>query len=186
MRNNRTFAIGAGLALAALLATGCLQVVKLVTISLGNLSVVSGASSAGVYVDLPTENSTYRDNQNKFKSIEDVAVLGTFKNNLSAPVSADVYLVRAPANSALLPNLSAVTAAGGIKVWSVGLAASETKSLTWDNSAALFASGGKLAIKDELGSDGIFALYVFGSTGTYDITVTGGAFAVMIGATGGI
>jgi hypothetical protein len=184
MRHNRTFAIGAGLALAAFLVSGCiLQIVKLVTINLGTLSAVNGAASAGLYVNLPLDNSTYRDYKNKFANIQDVAVLGTFKNNLGTAVSADVYLVRTPAGSPLLPNLTAVTdpPANGIKVWSVALAANETKTLTWDNSAALFTSAGKVAITAELMDDGIFALYVFGDTGTYNITVTGGSFDVMIG-----
>ncbi len=185
MRPHRTFTILASLAAAALWTGGCLQVVKLVTVNLGNLSAVNGAASAGKYVNLPAENGTYRDHRSDFKTIEDVAVLGTFKNNLATPVSADVYLLAAPASAALLPNLAAVTGAGGVRVWSVALAANETKTLSWDNSAGLFTSGGKSALEDELGDDGVFALYVFGSTGTYNVTVTQGAFAVMIGAAGG-
>ena len=171
----------AGVALIAMLAGGCiLQVVKLVDINLGNISAVNGAASAGKYVDLAAENSTYKDNKDKFSDVVDVAVLGTFKNNLAAPVSADVWIVEKPSSSALLPNLAAVQSAGGIKVWSLALAANETKSLTWDNSAALFTTAGKGALKSELEGDAIFTLYVFGDTGTYNVTATNASVAVMI------
>lgn len=171
----------AAIAVLAVLAGGCLlQVVKLVTIELGNISAVNGAASAGKYVDLAAENSTYKDNKDKFSDVVDVAVLGTFKNNLGAAVKADVWIVEKPSGSALLPDLAAVQSAGGIKVWSLALAANETKTLTWDNSAALFTSAGKAALKSELEGDAIFTLYVFGDTGTYSITVTNASVPVMI------
>ena len=180
MTRHEKFGIPVALALTLLVSAGCLQVVKLVDISLGNLSAVNGAASAGKYVDLASENSTYADNKDKFSDVSDVAVLGTFKNNLSSPVSAEVWIVEAPLNSTLLPDRAAVIAAGGVQLWSVALAGNETLNLTWDNSAGLFTNKG--ALESELEGDAVFTLYVFGSTTTYDVTVTGASVAVMIGA----
>ena len=36
------------------------------------------------------------------------------------------------------------------------------------------------AVKDELEGDAVFTIYVFGSTGTYDVTVTNGVVAALI------
>jgi hypothetical protein len=151
-----------------------------VSVGLGNLSAVNGAASAGKYVDLAAENSTYRDNKDKFESVDDVAVLGTFKNNLSNSVHADVYVVESPASSALLPDLAAVQAAHGVLAWSMTLGPNETRTLSWDASANLMTSAGKRALEDELAGDAKFTVYVFGNTGTYDITVTNASVAVMI------
>lgn len=180
MTRRRLIGTLAGLAALGVLASGCLQIVKLVKVDLGTLSAVNGAATAGKYVDLASESSTYKDNKGKFSDVADVAVLGTFKNNLATPVSAQVWIVQQPASPALLTDLASVQAAGGVMVWSLALGANETKSLTWDNAAALFTAQGKQALKNELEGDAIFTLYVFGNTGTYDITATNAAVAVMI------
>ena len=173
-----------GLALAALTTTGCFLLTAqiIVSTSLGNLSAINGAASAGKYIDLSVESSDYADHKDKLKDIPDIAVLGTIKNNLASPVSADVWLVTNPSGSALLPSLAAVQAAGGIKVWSLGLAASETKTIDWDTSATLFTPAGKAALINDIKGDGIFTLYVFGSTDTYNLTVTNGVVVVIISA----
>jgi len=168
------------LALTLLGSTGCMQVVKLVTIDLGNLSAQNGAASAGKFIDLAAENSTYRDHRDDFSYVHDVAILGTFKNNLASPVNAEVYLVPQPAGQALLPDKAAVIAAGGVLIWDTGLAGNETLNLQWDHSARQLKNRG--TIQSELEGDATFTIYVFGSTGTYDITATNASFAVMIGA----
>jgi hypothetical protein len=182
MKRYATFAIPLALALTLLVSAGCLQVVKLVSLSLGNLSAVNGAASAGRFVDVDAENSTYHDNKSKFKDVSDVAVLGTFTNNTANPVNADVWIVESQTGLPLLANLAAVQGAGGVLMWSMSLGANETKTLSWDNSAALFTSDGKTALESELEGDAKFGLYIFGNTGTYNITVTGASVEVMIGA----
>jgi len=181
MIRNRIPAMLPGLVLIAAVATGCFDTVKLVSISLGNLRALDRAfPPAGAYVDLAADNSTYADNKSKFSDVADVAVLGTFRNNSGAAVSADVWIVENPTDSGLLPDLAAVQAAGGKRVWSLALAANETKVLDWGNSAPLFTSAGKIALKSELEHEAIFTLYVFGSTGSYDITATNASVAVMV------
>lgn len=179
----RVIAILACLTFVGLIGGCLIQIVKLVTVEMGNLSAINGASSAGMYVDLAEENSTYADNKDKFVDVVDVAVLGLFKNNLGAAVSADVWIVESPSDPLLLPDLAAVQAAGGKKVWSLSLGPNESKALTWDNSAALFTAAGKAALKNELEEDALFTLYVFGDTDTYDVTVTDASVAVMIDVT---
>lgn len=180
-RNNRTWAaMAVAFVVTGVLLVGCVQLVKLVTVALGNLSAVNGAAAAGKYVDLAAENRTYADNRDKFKNVDDVAVLGTFRNNAGAAVSADVWIVTNPSGTALLPNLAAVQTAGGVKLWSMSLAANETKNVTWNDSARLVTPVGRTALKDELAGDATFTLYVFGSTGTYNISVTNGQVVAMI------
>src|SRR5689334_18745475 len=161
---NRLRILIPGVALAALTATGCFLISAqiLVSVALGNLSAVTGAASAGKYIDLAAESSDYKDHKSKLKDIPDIAVLGTIKNNLAAPVSGEVWLVPNPSGSLLLADKSAVQAAGGIKVWSLSLAANETRKIDWDTSAGLFTSAGKAALVSDIKGDGIFALYVFG------------------------
>ncbi|HEY3215155.1 MAG TPA: hypothetical protein VGK93_01545 [Candidatus Eisenbacteria bacterium] len=179
MTRQRIVATLAGLSLAAILSNGCfLQTVKLVSIDLGNVSAVNGATLYSRYVDLEAENSTYRDNKDKFSNVEDVAVLGTFKNNLGTGVNAEVWIVRNP--STPLTTEASVRSAGTL-VWSLTLGPNESKSLHWDNAADLFNDAGKDAVKDELEGDAVFTLYVIGSTGTYDVTATNASVAVVIG-----
>ncbi|HTK32723.1 MAG TPA: hypothetical protein VL332_12265 [Candidatus Saccharimonadaceae bacterium] len=181
---NRLRLLIPSVALAALTATGCFLVTGqfIVSVALGNLSAVNGLSSAGKYIDLAAESSDYKDHKSKLKDIPDIAVLGTIKNNLPAPVSGEVWLVPNPSGSTLLADKTAVQAAGGIKVWSLALAANETRNIDWDTSAGLFTSAGKAALTSDIKGDGIFALYVFGSTATYDLTITNGQIVVVISA----
>ena len=181
MRRVHTVPLLAGLALAAVALTGCWGVVKLVQVSIGNLHADSAAPiSAGYYINLEEESSEYADHKDKFDDVEDVVVLGTFENNLSSPVDAEVWIVTAPSSSALLPSKAAVQAAGGTLAFSMSLAGNETKEVDWQTSADLFTDAGKEAVKDELEGDAVFTIYVFGSTGTYDVTVTNGVVAALI------
>ncbi len=166
--------------LAAVPLTGCWDIVKLISVSLGNLSAVNGASSAGKYIDWEIESSDYADHKDKFDDVEDVVVLGTFTNNLSTPVSAEVWIVNNPSSSTLLPDKAAVQAAGGVLSFSMSLAGNETKNVDWDTSAGLFTDAGKDLLVDSLEGDTPIAVYVFGSTGTYDIDVTNAQFVAVI------
>ena len=176
-----------GLVLTLLLNTSCFRVLKLFSVEMGNLSAVNGASSAGKYIILEDESSDYADNKDKIKSVEEYTLLGTIQNNLSAPVSADVWIVEGPASPALLSDLAAVQAAGGVKILTVALGADETKDLQWGRSnlqiafEQLFNPGASDdPVIRELEGDGVFTLYVFGSTSTYDVTVTNAQFVVTV------
>jgi hypothetical protein len=172
------------IALAALTATGCFLISGQIVVSanLGDLHAVNGLSSVGMYVDLSAESSDYKDHKDKLKDIVDIAVLGTFKNNLAVPVSGEVWIVPSPSGIGLLADQTAVIAAGGIKLWSMALGASETRKVDWDASAALFTPAGKTTLKNEIKGDGAFTLYLFGSTATYDIQVTKAVVVAVISA----
>ena len=170
------------LTLASLTLAGCFQVHKFISIAMGTLSAENGQTSAGYFVDLEAESGTYRDNRDKFDDISDCAILGQFVNNGAAAVSGDVWIVPDATGPASL-DLAGVQA-NGIKLWSLALAAGETKTIGWNESAGLFTSDGKAALKAQIEGDGQFGIYVFGNTGTYDITVNDAAFAVVIAVSG--
>jgi len=172
------------IALAALTATGCFLISGQIVVSanLGDLHAVDGLSAIGTYVDLSVLSPDYKKHKDKLKDIVDIAVLGTFKNNLGAPVSGEVWIVPNPAGSGLLASQGAVVAAGGIKLWSMTLAANETRKVDWDTSAGLFTPAGKTLLKNEIKGDGIFTLYLFGSTTNYDILVTNAVVVAVISA----
>jgi hypothetical protein len=65
----------------------------------------------------------------------------------------------------------------------MSLGANETRKVDWDTSAGLFTAAGKTALKNEIKGDGIFTLYLFGSTATYDIEVTNAVVVAIISAT---
>ena len=172
------------LALAALTATGCFLISGQIVVSanLGDLHAVNGLSSVGMYVDLSAESPDYKKHKDKLKDIVDIAVLGTFKNNLAVPVSGEVWIVPNPSGAALLADQFEVISAGGIKLWAMGLGANETKKVDWDASAGLFTAAGKTTLKNEIKGDGVFTLYLFGSTTTYDIDVTNAVVVAVISA----
>lgn len=172
------------IALAALTATGCFLISGQIVVSadLGDLHAVNGLSSVGTYVDLSVLSPDYKKHKDKLKDIVDIAVLGTFQNNLAAPVSGEVWIVPSPSGSGLLTSQSAVIAAGGIKLWAMALGANETRKVTWDTSAGLFTAAGKTTLKNEIKGDGIFTLYLFGSSTTYDIQVTNAVVVAVISA----
>ncbi len=172
--------IAALLAVAAVLAgtTGCFKVLKLFSVATGNLSAVNGPTSAGKYIVLADESSDYADNKDKLKTIDEYGLLGTIKNNLAAPVTAEVWIVENPAGSALLGDKTAVQNAGGKKLLTMNLAANETKQITWGNSWFALFTPANDPVVDELLGDATFTIYVFGSTATYDIDVTNAVFYV--------
>jgi hypothetical protein len=54
--------------------------------------------------------------------------------------------------------------------------------VNWDTSAGLFTAAGKTTLKNEIKGDGIFTLYLFGSSTTYDIQVTNAVVVAVISA----
>lgn len=172
------------IALAALTATGCFLISGQIVVSanLGDLHAVNGLSSVGMYVDLSAESPDYKKHKDKLKDIVDIAVLGTFRNNLAVPVSGEVWIVPSPSSAALLADQASVTAAGGLKLWAMSLGANETRKVDWDASAGLFTAAGKTTLKNEIKGDGVFTLYLFGSTTTYDIEVTNAVVVAVISA----
>ena len=70
-----------------------------------------------------------------------------------------------------------------IRVWGAfKVNPGETKTVGWDESAALFSTAGKQVLIDEVKGDGVFTIYIVASQGTYQFNVTNGSFVVVLDA----
>ena len=147
-------------------------------------SAVPGDQSERVPVDLATDvGSDYLDNKEKLKGLMDVAILGTFTNEAGPAGAVEVYIVPTydltpgvdplPPGAVLLWGPADLGAAGGPDA---------TRTLTWDDSAALFNPDGKRLLIDEIKGDGQFTLYAIGTAGVYQIRVDNGVVSLVLDA----
>ena len=152
-------------------------------------TVTTTATLGSIDVDLNTIRD-YADHKNQLKSIDDLAVVGSFRNN--AANSTTVYCWIVPSGAANL-SLSQLQAQGVVLWGPLTLAGLETKKVDWNASAALFK--GRQALINEVKGDGHFALYVTetgssptpglnptGALPTFNLTITNGSLIVVIGA----
>ncbi len=184
-------------ALAAIASAGCFLVSGqfVVNFPLPTPFNVQGTTTlASVDVDLNTIGD-YSDHKNDLKRIDDLALIGDFKNN--AILSSTMYCWIVPSGAANLTPSQLQTQ--GTVLWGpLTLAGGETKKVDWNASAQLFK--GRQVLIDEIKGDGHFALYLTDSAGipvpqpakptqkptgaavTFDYTVTNGALIAVIGA----
>jgi len=166
------------LALAALAAAGCFLVSGQFVVNYAlptPLHVVTGATLTGVAVDLNTI-STYDDHKADLQRVDDLAIVGDFKNNTGATAQVECWIV--PAGT--LGLTAGQLASTGTKLWGpLSVAAGATEKVNWNRSAGLFVGRQKLI--DEIKGDGLFSLYVI-ANGAFDVTVTSGAVIAVIGA----
>jgi hypothetical protein len=128
-----------------------------------------------VDVDLNTIGD-YKDHKNDLKRVDDLALIGDFKNNTGSTASVEVWLVP----SGALALTSAQLTAQGVRLWGpLSVAAGGTEHVDWNRSASLFV--GRQSLINEIKGDGHFSLYVI-ANGTFDVTVTKGAVIAVIGA----
>ena len=152
-------------------------------------TVTTTATLGSIDVDLNTIRD-YADHKNELKTIDDLAVVGSFRNN--AANSTTVYCWIVPSGAANL-SLSQLQAQGVVLWGPLTLAGLETKKVDWNASAALFK--GRQALINEVKGDGHFALYVTetgssptpglnptGALPTFNLTITNGSLIVVIGA----
>ena len=152
-------------------------------------TVTTTATLGSIDVDLNTIRD-YADHKNQLKSIDDLAVVGSFRNN--AANSTTVYCWIVPSGAANL-SLSQLQAQGVVLWGPLTLAGLETKKVDWNASAALFK--GRQSLINEVKGDGHFALYVTetgssptpglnptGALPTFNLTITNGSLIVVIGA----
>lgn len=184
MKNRRLLPLGLGLvALVALGVTGCFitsgQI--LAEYELPNPVTINGADGfERVPVDLSTI-SAYKEHKDKLKAISDFALIGKLTNT-SGPGGGVVIYITAGDTNLLTP--AAITA-GATKLWGPGTigAAPASRTLTWDDSAALFTAAGKKILLAEAKGDGEFTLYTIGTPGTSNvIQVVKGYLILVIGA----
>jgi len=167
------------LALAALAAAGCFLISGQFVVNYAlpsPLNAASGATLTGVDVDLNTVGE-YRDHKDKLKRIEDLALVGDFRNNTGAAATIEVWIVPSAALNLSLAQVQAQ----GVKLWGeLSAGPNSSVKVDWDRSSQLFV--GRQALIDEIKGDGHFSLYVV-ANGAFDLTVTDGAVIVVVGAT---
>ncbi|HYM80210.1 MAG TPA: hypothetical protein VEY91_02225 [Candidatus Limnocylindria bacterium] len=174
------------MALAALTSTGCVLTSAqiLASFDLPNPFTIDATDNMErVTVDL-NRISDYADNKDKLKGLSDFAVLGTFTNTLGPAGTVTVYIDAGTTNHA---NAQAVIN-NATKLWgpaSIGAAgsATETVTLSWDDSAALLDAAGKQIVLDEAEGDGRFTIYTVGTPGgTYNVRVDDGFLVLVLDA----
>lgn len=179
----------AGLALVAVLATGCIitSAQILAHFDLPNPVHLNGSDDwERVPVDLAVDvGSDYTDNKDKLEDLTDLAVLGTFTNTGDNSGQVSVYITADNTNY----TSAAEVVANATLLWgptSIGPAGSPDATVTidWDASAALFNAAGKQIAINEAKGDGQFTLYTVGTASAtgYDIEITDGKVVLVIDA----
>jgi hypothetical protein len=170
------------LALAALLAAGCILVSGqfIVSYDLPTPLTSTQAYLGGVaVVDLNTVG-TYTDHKSDLKGLSDVAILGEFTNTGSTPV--DVELWMTPDLTRYSTPDVIITDASAVKVWGpLRLAVGETKKIGWDQSAGLFKQG-KAALTAQIKGDGVFSLYAVAPSLSYSFRINHGVLVAVVQA----
>lgn len=166
------------LALAALASAGCFLISGQFVVNYvlpSPLHVTSTPLLTGVSVDLNTIGD-YSDHKGDLKRVDDLALIGDFKNNGAGAANVETWIVP---NGALSLTAAQLTAQG-VRLWGpLSVAAGATEHVDWNRSASLFV--GRQALIDEIKGDGQFSLFVI-ANGTFDVTVTQGVLAAVIGA----
>lgn len=166
------------LAVAALAAAGCFLVSGQFVVNYAMptpLHVTTGATLAGVDVDLNTIGE-YSDHKSDLKRVDDLALIGEFKNNTGSAAQVECWIVPAGTLSMTPVQLTG----SGVKLWGpLNVAANSTEKVDWNRSASLFV--GRQTLINEIKGDGHFSLYVI-ANGAFDVTVTNGAVLAVIGA----
>lgn len=166
------------LAVAALGAAGCFLISGqfVVTYALPSpFTAVAGGGLNGQFVDL-NDISEYADNKAELKRVDDLALIGDFRNNTGSPAAVEAWIVPNGTTNYDLAGLQA----NGVLLWGpLSVAGNSTEKVNWDRSATLFK--GRQALITEIKGDGRFALYVI-ANGSFSVTVTDGAVIAVIGA----
>ncbi len=179
----------AGLALASLLAAGCIitSAQVLAHFDLPNPVHLNGSDDwEKVPVDLAVDvGSDYTDNKDKLEGVTDLAVLGTFTNTGNNSGQVSVYITADNTNygSAAEVTANATLLWGAVSIGPAG-SPDETVTIDWDTSAALFTAAGKQILIDEAKGDGQFTIYTVGTASAtgYDIQITDGKVVLVLDA----
>jgi len=168
-------------AAAALAGGGCILASGQILVSFGlenPLTVTNVTPVNRESIDLGT-NSDYVEHKDNLESLADVALLGQITNNSASPVNVEVYFSENPTS---FPTPDEVRA-GAKKLWGpFPLAANETKIIRWDESAALIDDAARDALTAEVKADGVFTLYIIGTTGTFSFTVDNPVLVLVLDA----
>ena len=161
-----------------LAAAGCILVSGqfLVDFDLPNFQATTSSTLVAEDVDLNT-NDDYDEHKEDLKAIVDIAVLGRVTNNDATPVGVEVWMTAG--NTDYTTSTEVTTNA--TKLWGPFVVnGNATKTVDWNESAALFTAPGKAMLLNEVKGDGQFTLYAIGNTTTYDINVDNGVLAITL------
>lgn len=183
----------AGLALAAVFATGCILTSAqiLAHFDLENpVHIDASDSYERVPVDLAVDvGSDYTDNKDKLEGLTDLAILGTFVNATPGTPAGQVTCYITPGNTNYANGGEVTGSSDAVLLWGPASIGPEgtpdgTVTLDWDASAALFNTVGKQVLIDEAKGDGQFTLYFVGTsfTGGYDIRIDDGKVVLVLDA----
>jgi hypothetical protein len=120
----------------------------------------------------------YRQHRRQIKKLDDIAVVGRFKNIGGQGGGVQVFITAA--NTSYTD--AASVRAKATLLWGATLPAgvNAMRDIGWDESAAMFTAAGKNVVLNEAKGDGMFTLYVLGTAGTYQIEVKNGALIMVI------
>ena len=127
-------------------------------------------------VDLTTEED-YNDHKEDLKGLADVAVLGTINNTGDTAIGVEVWMTPTSTNYTTVNEVTT----NGTKLWGpFNLAANSSKTVGWDESAALFDPTGKDVLIADIKKDGQFTVYALSAAGTYEFDVDNGVLALVL------
>ena len=165
------------LLVAPLVLAGCILTTGQVTIDFAlDDTTVTAANVEAQDVDLnPIED--YVDHKEDLEGLADIAVLGTVTNNGGADIGVEVYMTADETSY----TTDAQVKANATKLWGpFDVAAGQTVTIGWDESAKLFTGPGRALLLEEIEGDGIFTIYFVGDAGTYNISVNDGVLVITL------
>lgn len=171
---------------------GCLLTTGQVSIDfdLGTINVTAPTNMVAKQVDLNTIQD-YVDHRADITGLSDLAILGKVTNNVSLGAKSGGKVVQGfdpelNLEAWITPGTTNYTTdtqvrANATKLWGpLVVAPGATVQIDWDKSASLFAPLGKAALLKEIGGDGVFTIYLLGSSGFYDFTVENGTVVLTL------
>jgi hypothetical protein len=173
---------------------GCLLTTGQIAIDfdLGTVNVTDPDNLVAEQVDLNTIQD-YVDHKDDISGVSDLALLGEITNNLGSlsktggktvlggdpTLFVEAYITPTTTNY----DTDTEVRANAVKLWGPLLVPpGATVNIDWDNSAALFSFAGKGTLINEIKGDGVFTIYVLGSSGFYDFTVTNATLVLTLEA----
>ena len=151
----------------------------LVTVDLGDLTVLSPIQIARTDIDL-NDIGAYNDHKDDLEDLADLALLGTITNDGTTTVNIEFWMT--PTASSHVTEAAVRADPTALPIWgALTLAPSESKRVSWDESAGLF--GGRAALLSQVKGDGEFTLYILGSGAlTYAFHIDDGVLVLVIDA----
>jgi len=176
MRTLKTLALVLPLTLC-----GCLLSTGQTTIDydLGTINVTDSDNLAAVQVDLST-NADYEEHKDDLEGVTDLALLGQVTNNLSATsrhgvlgggdptLNVEAWITQDETNY----TSEAQVRANAIKLWGpLVVAPGATVQIDWNESSELFTPWARPLLLGEMKGDGVFTIYLLGTSGFYNFTI---------------